>query len=105
MNENLKQSHGYGGVVENSLIETDNGLLYVDELFNVFLSDCSNVYKNEINRFYNNGIKPVFRLELENGLSIMSTVNKEVLILNDETGMEEIISISELSQGDRIKIK
>lgn len=105
----------------DTLIETDKGLMYLDELCdftdvevdtfkpnnNIFDGHVlnENLEYDSITHFYNNGIKPVFRLRLINGLEIKATGNEKVIYFNEDTGLEEWREISLLNIGDKIKIK
>jgi len=103
----------------NSLIETNNGLLYMHEIFNFDEIPVGNFYKNKnyikvlnhemksvnLDEFYNNGEQHVLSMKLLNGLQISCTHNEKFIVLNDETGLEEWKKISEIKEGDRVKIK
>jgi hypothetical protein len=106
-------------ITPDSLIETSEGLFYFDELtnFNSIPVDSFVVNKEDIkvlncdmqfvnlNEFYNNGIKPVLCLGLLNGLEIKCTSNEKFIVLDDKTGLEEWKRLSEIKEGDRIRIK
>jgi ribonucleoside-diphosphate reductase alpha chain len=106
-------------LVKDTLIETDEGLFYLDELFDFdnFSIDTfrvnqkSNKVRNHLNdfvkldEFYNNGIAKTYKTQLANGLELVSTINERVLVLNEETGIDDWKMISELEIGDRVKIK
>lgn len=107
-------------VVEDTLIETDNGLFYIDELIDfstipskTFKDNTScnhsvldhNMNYSKISSFYNNGESSVFALTLTNGMSIECTGNEKFILLNDEDGSETWMELSMLSSGDRIKVR
>jgi len=106
-------------ITSDSLIETDSGLFYFDELTdlesigeNHFRDNDKEVnvlnHKMEIvklDEYYNNGKKQVLSLRLLNGLEIRCTSNEKFIVLNDKNGTEEWKKISEIKEGDRIKIK
>ena len=101
----------------DTLIETDDGLKYLDELYdfsaldeNTFAksnSDLKIVNMNHefanINSYYNNGIKDVFELTLSNGYSIKCTGNERFLVL-DKNDTFNWKMLSELEIGDIIKL-
>lgn len=103
----------------DTLIDTDNGLFYIDELvdFSTIKEGefCENKNfdgkvinhigeRTEISSFYNNGKKPVYEVSLKNGLKIKATGNERFIKLNEED-LEDWFMISELSEGDMIKLK
>jgi len=107
-------------ITKDTLIDTDEGLFYLDELTdftkireNQFKDNTSFTgkvltHENErstITSFYNNGIKVVGEMTLKNGLKIKSTLNERYLKLNENTGKTEWIKLSELEEGDRIMLK
>lgn len=106
-------------VTKDSMIHTDKGIFYIDELtdFNKIKED--NFEKNthndskvlnhdgkyvEITSFFNNGIKPVFKVTLENGLIIKCTGNEKLMKFDNDTDSESWKMVSELEIGDKIKI-
>ncbi|MFA5599504.1 MAG: LAGLIDADG family homing endonuclease [Phenylobacterium sp.] len=106
-------------ITPDSLIETNKGLLYFDELTNLDEIPVDSFVENiedtkvlnhemrevNVNEYYNNGIKPVFSIRLLNGLEIECTSNEKFLVLNDETRVEEWKKLSEIEEGDKVKIK
>ena len=108
-------------IVKDTLIETNNGLFYLDELN----KDLSKINENEfvqnnvtenkvfnkdlklvdITSFYNNGVKEIYNTILDNKLHLKSTFNEKVLKFNEEIDLFEWCQISDLEIGDRIKIK
>lgn len=105
---------------KDTLIDTDKGLFYLDELTdfskikekefknnNEFIGKVL-THKNKrsnIISFYNNGVKIIGELTLKNGLKIKSTLNERYLKLNENTEKIEWTKLSELKEGDRIMIK
>jgi ribonucleoside-diphosphate reductase alpha chain len=105
-------------VSENTLVETEQGLYYPDELGN--LSDGveeETVHPNRVIRTINQhgsyasishvirqGIKPTFELHTKSGHVIRATIDHRFLKLNDETGLVEWVEMSNLDEGDRIKL-
>ena len=118
VNQNIDHSIS-SCITSDSLIETNKGLFYFDELTNLknipVNSFCKN--KKEINvinhnmqsvkldEYYNNGKKQILSLKLLNGLEIKCTSNEKLIVLNNENGIEEWKKISEIKKGDRIKIR
>lgn len=101
----------------DTLIETSDGLKYLDELYdfstldeNAFAKSTSTLkivnmnheFAN-INSYYNNGIKDVFELTLSNGYSIKCTGNERFLAL-DKNDIFNWKMLSELEIGDIIKL-
>jgi ribonucleotide reductase alpha subunit len=106
-------------VTKDTLISTNDGLYYIDELTDFSKVNENEFFKNEnkdikiinhnnefaeISSYYNNGIKPVFNLTLENGLFINATGNEKFMVYNEELDIEEWKLLSELNNGDLIKI-
>jgi len=105
-------------VSENTLVETEQGLYYPDELGN--LSDGveeETVHPNRVIRTINQhgsyasishvirqGVKPTFELHTKSGHVIRATIDHRFLKLNDETGLVEWVEMSNLDEGDRIKL-
>jgi len=106
-------------ITSDSLIETENGLLYFDELTDLECIDEKSFHENnkevnvlnhnmdmvKLDEYYNNGKKQTLLLKLLNGLEIRCTPNEKFIVLNDEDGIEEWKKISEIKEGDKIKIK
>jgi hypothetical protein len=103
----------------DTLIDTNKGLFYLDELtnfddikegeFKINNSFNGKILNHEnkrvnINSFYNNGIKPIFKVELKNGLCIKCTANEKLIKL-DKNDTNIWTMVSDLNVGDRIKLK
>ncbi|MBO6271515.1 hypothetical protein J6O48_01905 [bacterium] len=97
-------------ITADTLIETDNGYYYLDEIFNInaineeeFKKNTTFVNKvkshdntyNNIKSFYNNGKKDVFTLTLLNDLYITCTSNEKFLVFDEDN---DTFSWKELSQ-------
>ena len=105
-------------VTRDTLIETENGLLYLDEIFNIDSMKTNESLKNlnnikvknyhgnfvEPSYFHNMGINKIINLSLDNGLSIKVTPKERFLVLNDDTGVEDWKYIEDIELGDRVKI-
>jgi len=107
-------------VVKDTLIQMENGgYCYIDELFDFSNTTPKKFYKNEnidelvvshdkscnkIESFYNNGKNDVFNLTLTNGLNIKCTSNERFLVFNEDTDSYEWKELSEISEGDKVKI-
>lgn len=105
-------------VTRDTLIETENGLLYLDEIFNIDSMKTNESLKNlnnikvknchgnfvEPSHFHNMGINKIINLSLDNGLSIKVTPKERFLVLNDDTGVEDWKYIEDIELGDRVKI-
>jgi hypothetical protein len=117
---NLNVDHSISScITSDSLIETNKGLFYFDELTdlnsipaNAFVENNENIKvvncdmdMVELDEYYNNGTKSVLRLNLLNGLEIECTSNEQFIVLDDDTGIEGWKKISVIKEGDRIKIK
>lgn len=103
-------------VAMDSLIETEHGLMYADELFegesilsgeekqlNISVLTHENRMKNAT-VVINQGLKPVFELTLANGLSIKATPDEKFLRLNEDTGLCEWVELNQLTEGDRVRL-
>lgn len=102
----------------NTLIETNEGLKYLDELYDFSLLNDGEFGKSDsnlmvinmnnkftkINSYYNNGIKDIYKVNLTNGLSINATYNEKFLVYNDNTDNYEWKMLIDLCEGDRIKL-
>lgn len=102
----------------NTLIETNEGLKYLDELYDFSLLNDGEFGKSDsnlmvinmnnkftkINSYYNNGVKDVYKVKLINGLSINATYNEKFLVHNDNTDNYEWKMLIDLCEGDRIKL-
>lgn len=107
-------------LAKDSLIDTNNGLFYLDELTDFKTLEVGNFRENKdvlykvlnhknqrvnITSFYNNGIKPVINISLKNGLFIKSTLNEKYKKLDDNTGEIIWTEAGDLKIGDRIMLK
>lgn len=105
-------------LVRDTLITTDAGLLYLDEIHNLdqVQVDTFQPLKKDINvlnmfnqfepaqECYNNGIQNIVELICDNGLHLQCTKNERVRIISDEDGEENWVEVGDLQSGDRIKI-
>lgn len=107
-------------LLPDTLIETTDGLYYLDELtdFNTLnegefrVNDSfepeaitMNCEKHKITRFYNNGEKDTFLVKLLNGSYVECTSNERLYVLNEETGLYEWKQVSDLKEGEFVKVK
>ena len=107
-------------LLPDTLIETTDGLYYLDELtdFNTLnegefrVNDSfepeaitMNGEKHKITRFYNNGEKDTFLVKLLNGSYVECTSNERLYVLNEETGLYEWKQVSDLKEGEFVKVK
>lgn len=104
----------------DSLIDTNEGLFYFDEMDDLDGLD-EDTFRNNLNfsgkvlnhnkkrvditSFYNNGIKQLYKLKLKNGLTIKCTDNEKFKFLDEEN--DEILwkELKYINHGDRIMIK
>jgi len=106
-------------LTKDMLIDTEQGLYYLDELTN-FDEINENEFKDNIEiinvinhngvrtnitKFFNNGIKTVFKIELKNGLILKCTGNERLIKFDEDTNTEDWFMVSELNIGDRVKLK
>jgi ribonucleoside-diphosphate reductase alpha chain len=103
-------------VTRDTLIDTNNGLHYMDELidFNIenqsILSGSNLEIKNHLGEYvkpshiHTMGKKQIITVKLENGLQINVSPRERFLVLNEDTDLEEWKYIEDLCIGDRIKI-
>lgn len=106
-------------LTHDMLIDTDNGLYYLDEMADLdaikegeFLENKTfkhkiinhNSKRVEINDFYNNGVKHVLQITLKNGLVLKSTDNEQLIKMIDD-GTEDWVMVKDLNVGDKIKLK
>lgn len=106
-------------VVKDTLIETNDGLFYIDELTdfdNISVdkfednNNCNHLVKNHIgdyvpiSAFYNNGNKEIWETKLENGYILRSTGNEMILVLNENSGLDEWIKIENIKIGNVVRI-
>jgi len=104
-------------VAGNSLVETDSGLLYVDEIAD--LANCPEEGSTTVDDLMtinhhgrramvgfvsDQGIKQTYRVTTKSGLSIKTTLDHKFILLNDEDGLEAWAELSDLRSGDRIKL-
>lgn len=103
-------------VARNSLIDTDKGLFYMDELIDFSkenlskenldfkVKSCQGDYVTP-SHIHTMNVKPIINVKLSNGLEIKVSARERFLALNEETGEENWVYIEDLSIGDRIKIQ
>lgn len=106
-------------VTKDTLIETNKGLYYIDELFDFSQIEPGEFFQNDITdlkiknhnkefvpitAFYNNGAKEIWKTVLHNNLEIRTTNNERVIVLDEDTGIEEWKRVDELEIGDLVKI-
>ena len=106
-------------VVKDTLIETNGGLYYADELADFsmiqpgeFKTNDEFVYKvlthtgeyRSITSFYNNGTKDTYELTLEDGRYLVCTSNEKFLVFNENEDNFEWKQMKELQIGDRVRI-
>lgn len=104
-------------VAGDSLVETNKGLLYVDEI--AASSECLEngsavvkdlTTKNHLGRdamigfVSDQGVKCVYRVTMKSGLSIKTTIDHKFILLNDEDGLEAWAELRDINVGDRIKL-
>jgi len=106
-------------VVPDTLIETNNGFYYIDELTldkpseNQFTdltehalnAICLNNEQQKITKYYNNGIKSVFTVNLLNGINLTCTPNEKLLTFDEKTDNLIWKEMQELKEGDIIILK
>lgn len=101
----------------DTLVETNNGLLYTDEIAEK--NECREnksalvtnlTTKNHLGRdamigfVLNQGIKQVYRLTTKSGQSIKTTIDHKFILLDDEVGLETWVELKDINIGDRIKL-
>ena len=106
-------------IVADTLIETNKGLFYFDEIIDISTLDEGTFKKNTdtellvknkdgkfvpIDLFYNNGCKPIMKLTLDNGLSLTATGNEKVLVFDEYNSDENWKKIEDLDMYDLVKI-
>lgn len=103
-------------VTKDTLIETNNGIFYIDELINFDKSNISIkpgenlMIKNHKGEFVKPSqihvmdFKQIIQVELENGMKIKVTPREQFLFLNEDTDLEEWEYIEKLEIGDLLKI-
>lgn len=106
-------------VVADTLIETEDGLYYLDELTNFATLKKGEFRYNDsfeskvptmggelhkISRFYNNGLKDTFLVKLENGTYIECTSNESFYVWNKKNGTYQWKEVSELNEGDSVRV-
>lgn len=104
-------------VAGDSLVETNQGLLYIDEIAEN--ANCkqessatvSNITtKNHFGRealvgfVLNQGQKQVYRVTTKTGNSIKTTADHKFILLHEDDDIESWVELSELKIGDRIKL-
>lgn len=101
-------------VTKDSLIETDQGLVYLDELidFNLVNStvEISNIKTKNCFRNFENiayahtmDFSTIFKVKLENGLEVKVSPKERFMVLNS-SNLEEWKFIEDLKVGDKIKL-
>lgn len=106
-------------VVKDTLLETNKGLLYFDELTNldeleegqfVKNTDSDILIRNKddqfvpIDYFYKNGVKPVTKIQLKNNNQLICTDNESVLVYNEYINDLEWKMVKDLDVFDMVKI-
>jgi ribonucleotide reductase alpha subunit len=103
-------------VVGRSLVETSNGLQYIDELIDVsttkqgeYVNIACDVVNHEMNyvsasHFYDNGIKQTQKITLKNGLALTATENERVMVLQDD-GSCNWKYFKDVKPGDRVSLR
>lgn len=102
-------------VTKDSLIETEDGLMYIDELIdfntpniskkieNIKTKNCFGDFEN-ISHVHTMNYSKIIKVTLENGLEIKVSPKERFMVLNDESGLEEWKFIEDLEIGDKIKL-
>lgn len=101
----------------DSLVETDSGLLYADEIAELsncqsessaIVSDLMTVNHHGrpamIGFVSDQGVKPVYRVTTKSGLSIKTTLDHKFILLNDDDGLEAWAELKDINIGDRVKL-
>jgi len=106
-------------VVKDTLLETNKGLLYFDELTNLDELEEGQFVKNTesdilirnkddqfvpIDYFYKNGIKPVTKIRLKNNNQLICTDNESVLVYNEYINDLDWKMVKDLDIFDMVKI-
>ena len=101
----------------DSLVETDSGMLYADEIAE--LSNCQPESSATVSDLMtvnhhgrpamigfvsDQGVKPVYRVTTKSGLSIKTTLDHKFILLNDDDGLEAWAELKDINVGDRIKL-
>lgn len=103
-------------VTADTLIETNNGLMYMDEIIdfsakNTSIENVDFMVKNCDYSFTTPShvhvmdYKKIIEVTLDNGLKIKVSPGERFLHLNEESGLDEWKVIESLSSGDRVKVK
>lgn len=90
-------------VVGDTRVLTEEGLVRQDQLqigMKVF-SQTSGEF-HPINETYNNGIKDIYELKLENGQKILQTPEHKVFVIDGETNEKKWKEVKELTTKDRV---
>lgn len=102
-------------VTGDTLIETNKGLLYMDEIID-FSNNNSSIENYDIlvknhngdmvkpSHIHTMGIKNIIKVTLDNNVEINVTPLEKFLFLDEELGTEEWKPIEELCIGDRIRL-
>jgi ribonucleotide reductase alpha subunit len=104
-------------VTGDSLVETNKGLLYMDEI--ATNSNCQHessaivegtTTRNHLGRdslvgfVMDQGCKQVYRIVTKSGNSIKTTIDHKFILLHENDDIESWVELSELKIGDRIKL-
>jgi ribonucleotide reductase alpha subunit len=104
-------------VTGDSLVETNNGLLYIDEISST--ANCkhesSAVVDNLTTRNHfgrdaligfvmDQGHKQVYRITTKSGNSIKTTLDHKFILLHEDSDDEAWVELVDLNVGDRIKL-
>lgn len=101
-------------VTGDSLIETDQGLVYLDELIdfnvpnstievsNIKTKNCFGNYE-DITNVHTMNTSNLLKVSLENGLEVKVSPKERFMVLNS-SGLEEWRFIEELKAGDKVKL-
>ena len=101
-------------VVGRSLVETNKGLLYIDEIVEQQTKPQSHteVDLKVINHhmdlvpaqsFFNNGIAPVLTIDLQNGLQITCTYNERIMV--QRNNKFNWVYANNLQKGDKVALR
>ena len=101
----------------DTLIETNEGLLYADEIAQSVNCRDESFSKVEnltttnhhgreamIGFVCDQGIKKTYRVTTKSGLSIKTTIDHKFILLNDDDGIEAWCELENINIGDRIKL-
>jgi len=105
-------------VTKDSLIETNNGLMYLDEIFNIDKMNSMDSLENNKNillknhdgnyvspsHFHNMGEKKIVKVTLENGLSLKVTTKEQFYVFDEKENTYKWKYIEDINTGDKLKI-